>query len=64
MNDAEIVMVNQQIDQANQTNIRVRLIGYAILLIQFYFNKYGYPLFIAATLASFVIAWDIKKWID
>jgi tetratricopeptide (TPR) repeat protein len=64
MNDVEIAMVNQQIDKANHINFRVRFIAYAVTLLLFYFNKYGFPLFIAATLAAFVIAWDIKSWME
>jgi hypothetical protein len=32
------------------------------VLIQFYFHKYGIPLFVAATLAAIVITVNILKW--
>jgi len=34
---------------------------YSFALIQFYLAKYGLPMFISATVASFIIAWRIKK---
>ncbi len=35
-----------------------------LLCIQFYVTMYGLPIFIAATLASFVITWSILKWME
>jgi len=40
------------------------LIQLIVLFIQFYVTTYGLPTFIAATLASFVVTWDILKWME
>ncbi len=71
ISDADSVMVTQQMDQANHpyhsyqsVNGRQMLANDMSILFQFYLNKYGAPLFIAATLASFVITWTILKWME
>lgn len=69
--DWEADQVNQQMRQANhvapgapQKAPPMAMAAIIGVLIQFYFHKYGAPLFIAATLAAVVITWNIVKWTE
>jgi hypothetical protein len=69
ISNAEYNQAMQRMDQLNHTPYGhqqkpapQQLANDISVLIQFYFHKYGLPLFVAATLAAIVITWNILKW--
>jgi hypothetical protein len=68
--DAEALRVSQEMEQISQVRhgaprnpIRTAANDMGVLL-KFYFTKYGIALFVSATLAAFVVTWNILKWHD
>jgi hypothetical protein len=65
INETEAAIINQQLEQASHTYKSLQLASHdGTILIQFYVTKYGLPLFLSATGASFVIAWNIMRWME
>jgi hypothetical protein len=68
--DAEATQVAQQLELANRVphgapkNQFYVLADMVAITIKFYIHKYGIPLFTAATLAAFVITWNVVNWAD
>jgi hypothetical protein len=71
ISDAEFHDVMRRMDQLNHVPYGhqpkpppLQMANDGGVLVQFYFHKYGLPLFVAATLAAVVITWNILTWSD
>ena len=61
ISDADVALLPKPHMTGSSIALAIEGALYSWVLIQFYLAKYGFPMFISATAASFLIAWRIKK---
>lgn len=70
ISDAEAALVDQQLLAVNHPVHQSQVVGPRAMmndlgvLLTFYWNKFGAPLFVGGTLAAVVIAWNMVKWTE